>query len=146
MESFYSRTRTSWSLLDDVHSKFESLGFPSHEASKNCPYYAAARIMQYYWLKQKQDLNNTVSQDCVENNYWTTLLFTVMHGINKSECVHQNVYIMGISGLLLTCILRFTSMTSKGFRASGGASLRGRNFAYFADYFCRMHSESTEAS
>jgi hypothetical protein len=98
--------------LSDINSGVEPLHFPSHGASVSYAYYVTARAMQCSWGKHELDPNSPVSHDCVENDYWTTLLLRVVRGIKQSDCVRENVYTIGISGLLLACVLRSTDLTA----------------------------------
>jgi hypothetical protein len=49
---------------------------------------------------------------CTKSNYWMTKLLQVVQNIKHSDAVSHNVYTIGVSSLLLACILRSTSVTA----------------------------------
>ena len=96
--------------LSDPFSGLDPIHFVSHEASVNYAYYVAARAMQSSWGRHEVHSRNLLSHDSNANDYWTTLLLRVVRGINKSDCLRQSVYTIGISSLPLACVLRSTDL------------------------------------
>lgn len=94
-------------------SKHQPLCFLSHDAAMNHAYYAAARIIQSRRGFETSNTDNPFFQgrDDVQES-WMVLLLRTVAGIDFTHCARQNVYTIGISGLLLACILQGISVTA----------------------------------
>lgn len=103
------------SLIDskgvlDANMKLKPLQFQSHKAATNYAYYTATRIMHCF-LVSSHNLA-TGDQRPIESGYWTNMLLSVIYGMKHSDCARENVYTIGVSGLLLACILRSTDQAT----------------------------------
>ncbi|KAI1204560.1 uncharacterized protein F4807DRAFT_446377 [Annulohypoxylon truncatum] len=105
-------------LFDPVHSsvtwqpaplQIQPLRFRSHDAAMNFAYYVTARVLQCTeFLDNLESSNGQLEMNDTYNRPepWIMNLLRIAAGINWDACVRLNSYTIGLSGLLLACILR----------------------------------------
>lgn len=83
----------------DIRGKgrHRALLFESHSAAMNYAYYIAARIMH--------GLEPHPGTECI-TLHWMTTLVQIVDGLDEKSCAQKNVYSIGISSLLMACVLR----------------------------------------
>lgn len=96
-------TNTSNSLLP-----VKPLMFSSHVNAMNYAYCVVARIMQCTDNIIRSP--EAVPNDTRSTTYWLTILLRIIAGLHKPSCVKINVYSIGISSLLLSCLPRCPSL------------------------------------
>ncbi|RAQ64724.1 hypothetical protein COH20_008422 [Aspergillus flavus] len=132
-----SLLRTEEKKLDEWHSQltplelptesFTSLGetqpsnghirplrFHRHPFAMNYAYYVVARIMQCACfldaLQQCASGDQAVPVNDESITCWMRILLRIVAGLSKAECATRNVYTIGISNLLVACILRCSDL------------------------------------
>ncbi|KAJ5226426.1 hypothetical protein N7468_007651 [Penicillium chermesinum] len=90
-----SESPTSFEIAGDGHHSV--LVFGSHWAAMNYAYYIAARIM--HCLEPHPGTEEII-------RHWMTILVRLVAGLDTQECISKNVYSIGISSLLMACVLR----------------------------------------
>lgn len=92
--------------------RFRPLLFCTHTAAVNYAYYAAARVMACTGtLKRLLRIGEEHDADACDEGYWISMLLRVISGMSWADCLHLNVHTIGLSGLLLACILRSNDPT-----------------------------------
>ncbi|KAH8179248.1 endoribonuclease l-PSP domain-containing protein [Sarocladium implicatum] len=88
--------------------KVEPLLFNSHAASMNYAYYITARIIQAASGVKSMPFSKlpTDNKSHDETEYWSRQLLRVAAGIRWTDCLAQNPFSIGLSGLMLACSLR----------------------------------------
>ncbi len=93
-------------LLDQ---KLEPLRFTSHGAAMNFAYYITARVFQctkfLVALRPGHD-EAQMSGACKAGELWIMVLLRLSAAIDWDDCSRLNTYTVGLSGLLLACVLR----------------------------------------
>ncbi|OTA87942.1 hypothetical protein M434DRAFT_35082 [Hypoxylon sp. CO27-5] len=89
--------------------QMQPLRFKSHDAAMNFAYYVTARVMQCTGflsaLQSSHGQAETNQPFCIANP-WIVVLLRIVAGIDWESCTRLNAYTIGISGLLLACVLR----------------------------------------
>ncbi|KAI1140065.1 hypothetical protein F5Y05DRAFT_305217 [Hypoxylon sp. FL0543] len=91
----------------------QPLRFRSHDAAMNFAYYVVARVMQcteFLNFLQPSHKHKEVSEACTTAEPWIMTLLRIAAGIDWESCIRLNAYTIGISGLLLACVLRSNDM------------------------------------
>ena len=85
----------------------KALLFRSHQVAMNFAYYVTARVIQCIGPLQSLRSISDVEIDYLyeEAETWIHLLLRIASGIDWKDCVRYNVYTIGFSGLLLSCLL-----------------------------------------
>jgi hypothetical protein len=84
------------------------LVFESHDSAMNYAYYVVSRIMQCTDILYQQLPRSEYIQEKKEEtiSHWTRLLVRITIGLDVTECAKKNVYSIGVSSLLMACLLR----------------------------------------
>ena len=89
------------------------LRFRSHDAAMNYAYYVTARIMQCMGFLGDARLSlsppsqsERPNTDWADVEKWIVLLLRIAAGIDWESCTRLNTYTVGLSGLLMACVLR----------------------------------------
>lgn len=100
-------------FVDKDEVGIRPLMFKSHYFAMNYAYYVCSRIMQCTALLHELRCTHAQSNDPEkkEINQWMTLLVRIVSGLNKKDCFRGNVYSIGVSSLLVACLLRCQNMT-----------------------------------
>lgn len=73
----------------------------------NYAYYAAARVMTCTGvLKRLSRIGEEHDADACDEEYLIRMLLRVVSGMSWADCLRSNVHIIGLSGVLLACVLR----------------------------------------
>ncbi|OGM41726.1 hypothetical protein ABOM_009885 [Aspergillus bombycis] len=90
------------------------LRFQRHPFAMNYAYYIVARIMQsecfLNGLQQCASGDRTAPVNDESITRWMRILLRIVAGLSKVECATRNVYTIGISNLLVACILRCSDL------------------------------------
>ncbi|KAE8142369.1 hypothetical protein BDV38DRAFT_278534 [Aspergillus pseudotamarii] len=90
------------------------LRFRRHPFAMNYAYYVVARIMQsacfLNGLQQYASDDQTVPINDETIRFWMRILLRIVAGLSKAECATRNVYTIGMSNLLVACILRSSDL------------------------------------
>lgn len=89
---------------EDLFMTIRPMPFTSHDNAMNYAYYVVARIMQC--TDNLSPSLHTVQDDTKTTKYWLTILLRIIAGLQKPTCTKLNVYSIGISSLLLSCLPR----------------------------------------
>lgn len=86
----------------------EPLRMKSHADAMDLAYYIASRVLQAPGpLRSLFSLDSDEMRlEYEEVEAWANLLLRVVAGMSWNECVQLNIYTIGITGLLLACLLR----------------------------------------
>ena len=89
------------------------LHFRSHDAAMNYAYYVTARILQCTGFLATDRLpggspshSESINTHGSDAEAWVALLLRIAAGIDWKSCTRLNTYTVGLSGLLLVCVLR----------------------------------------
>lgn len=78
----------------------------------NYAYYAAARVMACTGaLKRLLRISEEHDADACDEGYWISMLLRIISGMPWADCLRFNVHTIGLSGLLLECVLRSNDPT-----------------------------------
>ncbi|KAI0106604.1 hypothetical protein F4776DRAFT_645915 [Hypoxylon sp. NC0597] len=92
--------------------QIQPLRFKSHDAAMNFAYYVVARVMQCTEFlnalqpSHRRYRHTEANQPFSIAGPWTMVLLRIAAGIDWESCTRLNAYTIGISGLLLACVLR----------------------------------------
>lgn len=88
--------------------------FQSHDAALNYAYYALSRIMQCTGVFRLLGTRGCrcSGHECDGAEPWVRFLLRIAEGVDMKDCVHQNNYTIGFSGLLLAALLRCQDLLS----------------------------------
>ncbi|KAI0896306.1 hypothetical protein F4806DRAFT_466881 [Annulohypoxylon nitens] len=96
--------------------QIQPLLFESHDAAMNFAYYVTTQILQrteflenfqpYHELADNSNVGD--ARDSTEK--WFLILLRIAAGINWDACCRLNAYTVGLSGLLLACVLRSNNL------------------------------------
>ncbi|KAI2470816.1 hypothetical protein F4781DRAFT_159061 [Annulohypoxylon bovei var. microspora] len=89
--------------------QIQPLQFESHDAAMNFAYYVTARVVQYTeFLNNLEPSNREMERSDTYNaaEPWIIILLRIVAGIDWDTCIRLNTYTIGLSGLLLACVLR----------------------------------------
>ena len=107
----------SFSSLDEAQPSnvhIQPLRFHRHPFAMNYAYYVVARIMQSACfpngLQQYASGDQTVPVNDESTRSWMRILLRIVAGLSMAECATRNVYTIGISNLLVACILRCSDL------------------------------------
>jgi len=91
-----------------VNNEFRPLVFESHYYAMNYAYYVVSRIMQCTNILHEHLPRSEYNQEKNEEtiSHWTRLLLRITAGFDVMDCAKKNVYSIGISSLLMACLLR----------------------------------------
>lgn len=116
LEAWYS-AQPSFEILNDGETtsggsntilQVPPVELTSHREAMDFAYYLASRVLQT--SGPVNSLSCTTLEDIraayVEVESWIQLLLRVVAGISWQDCVRLNMYTIGITGVLLACILR----------------------------------------
>ncbi|KAJ4163864.1 hypothetical protein LMH87_005568 [Akanthomyces muscarius] len=80
----------------------------SHTEAMDFAYYVASRVLQCPGPLDSLTLHNPeeIRRSYTEVESWICLLLRVVAGMNWKDCVRYNMYTIGITGVLLACLLR----------------------------------------
>ncbi|PIG84365.1 hypothetical protein AARAC_003922 [Aspergillus arachidicola] len=103
----------SFTSLGEAHPSnghIRPLRFHRHPFAMNYAYYVVARIMQCACfldaLQQCASSDQAVPVNDESITCWMRILLRIVAGLSKAECATRNVHTIGISNLLVACILR----------------------------------------
>ncbi|KAI1386125.1 uncharacterized protein F4822DRAFT_430998 [Hypoxylon trugodes] len=102
-------TSPSDNRWDSGNLQVDPLRFNSHDAAMNFAYYITARVMQcteYLTAFQSEHFHAKIGDAYKIVEPWVILLLRLTASINWENCMKLNTYTVGISGLLLACVLR----------------------------------------
>lgn len=93
---------------DQAELQVQPLHFESHTSAMSYAYYITAIVMQCPGPLESLALSDAyaISQSYGEVEAWILVLLRVAAGIDWHSCIRLNVYSIGLSSLLLACILR----------------------------------------
>ncbi|OTA54805.1 hypothetical protein K449DRAFT_426117 [Hypoxylon sp. EC38] len=89
--------------------QIQPLRFKSHDAAMNFAYCVTARVMQctkFLSVLQSNHRQAGTNQPFCTANPWIMVLLRIAAGIDWESCTRLNAYTIGISSLLLACVLR----------------------------------------
>ncbi|KAI0836609.1 hypothetical protein F5Y06DRAFT_99765 [Hypoxylon sp. FL0890] len=91
--------------------KVQPLRFGSHDAAMNFAYYVVASVMQSteflsFLQPSHRETQTQMSEACKTVESWIMTLLRIAAGVDWESCTKLNAYTIGISGLLLDCVLR----------------------------------------
>lgn len=93
----------------DLSLTVKPLLFASHDNAMDYAYYVVARIMQC--TETFRQSSHAIQNETKTTTYWLTILVRVITGLQKTTCAKLNVYSIGISSLLLSCLQRCPNLS-----------------------------------
>ncbi|OTB02569.1 hypothetical protein M426DRAFT_193768 [Hypoxylon sp. CI-4A] len=105
-----SRSGTNW---DSPDLQILPLHFHSHDAAMNFAYYVVTQVVQCskhpgVFQPYNEQMETGDASSPLES--WITILLRIAVGINWENCVKLNMYTIGLSSMLLACVLRSSSL------------------------------------
>lgn len=103
--------------MEEIQANFDAISttlevYPLHPASlteaMDFAYYIGSRILQCPGPLDSLTLHDPdeIRRSYTEAESWIHLLLCVVDGMNWKDCVRYNMYTVGITGVLLACLLR----------------------------------------
>ncbi|KAL4906732.1 hypothetical protein BDW74DRAFT_167271 [Aspergillus multicolor] len=89
-------------------SQFRPLLFTSHRLAMNYAYYVSSRVLQSMSHPGASETEGSTGD--MEIAHWSTALLRIVAGLDKQTCARKNVYSIGVSSLLVACVLRYHSL------------------------------------
>ncbi|KAI1090799.1 hypothetical protein F5B19DRAFT_461660 [Rostrohypoxylon terebratum] len=97
--------------------QIKPLQFESHDAAMNFAYFVTAQILHRTEFLDNLESRNRLAENGDDDDYynlnttekWILILLRIAAGIDWDACRRLNAYTIGLSGLLLTCVLRSTN-------------------------------------
>ncbi|OJJ06755.1 hypothetical protein ASPVEDRAFT_56299 [Aspergillus versicolor CBS 583.65] len=90
------------------NSQLRPLFFTSHRLAMNYAYYVSSRVLQS--MPHPGATKTEGSMGDAEIAHWSTTLLRIVSGLDKKDCARKNVYSIGVSSLLVACVLRYHSL------------------------------------
>lgn len=100
--------QSSIDKLDKTTLDIQPVHMDSHEDAMNFAYYISCRVLQCPGPLESLNAENPdeIAQAYHEAEAWTRLLLRALAGMKWDNCIRFNMYTIGVTGLLLACILR----------------------------------------
>ncbi|ATY59740.1 Fungal transcriptional regulatory [Cordyceps militaris] len=110
IHAFPSAIRNSEANLHSAAAPLEVLPLhtSSHDEAMTFSYYIALRVLQQSGPLDSLRVQSPgeIRESYKEVDSWIQLLLRVIAGMDWNNCVHFNMYTIGITGVLLACLLR----------------------------------------
>lgn len=93
---------------DTPPPKVRPLRMQSHTDAMDFAYYIASRVLQSAGPLDSLHLDNVkdIRSSYIDVESWIHLLLRIVAGLDWKDCVRYNTYTIGITGILLACLLR----------------------------------------